>query len=119
MVEVGSALGRAGRLPTPLTPQAASAPGGSWVMASPFFKFPFLGQYRCSSADGGSSPPPEGREGANVSPPQALRRLLRSLRGNRWKAAPNVGGVGHSCDLPLGHSCDLPKLQHPIYFESI
>ena len=34
----------------------------------------------------------------------------RSLRGNGWKPAPDVGGVGHSCDLPLGHSCDLPWL---------
>lgn len=118
-VKGGSALGRAGRLPTPLTPQAANAPGGSWVMSSLFLNFLFLGNTVVHQLTGAAPPPPEGREGADISPPQAFRRLLRSLRRNGWKAAPNVGGVGHSCDLPLGHSCDLPKLQHPIYFESI
>lgn len=43
------------------------------------------------------------------------RGLFRSLRGNGWKPAPDVGGVGHSCDLPLGHSCDLPWL-HIVQF---
>lgn len=43
-----------------------------------------------------------------VSSPQALWPMQRSHRGNGLKAFTGVGGVGHSCDLPLGHSCDLP-----------
>ena len=65
---------------------------------------------------GGSSPRPEGPEGAYIwlsrrSRFRSLSRQMcanRSLRGNGLKPAPDVGGVGHSCDLPLGHSCDLP-----------
>lgn len=47
---------------------------------------------------------------AAAPPPiyEQLNARNRSLRGNGLKPAPDVGGVGHSCDLPLGHSCDLP-----------
>jgi hypothetical protein len=39
---------------------------------------------------------------------RAVKYADRSLRGNGLKPAPDIGGVGHSYDLPLGHSCDLP-----------
>ena len=50
-----------------------------------------------------ATPPPASKK-------HTTRGLFRSLRGNALKPAWDVGGVGHSCDLPLGHSCDLPWL---------
>ena len=70
---------------------------------------------RLAQHPGAAPPGPKGQRGhiwlLRRSRPRSLSSQMcanRSLRGNGLKPAPDVGGVGHSCDLPLGHSCDLP-----------
>ena len=82
-----------------------------------------------TGATPGAAPPgPKGQRGlvrmSRLSRFRSLSRQMcanRSLRGNGLKPAPDVGGVGHSCDLPLGHSCDLPLTlyrSHEIFIRS-
>lgn len=108
------------RLPTEALPAAAGLrlPSASLTQRgfprfARFQNFLFRMQGISFPPSGAAPPRPKGERGLLW---MLLRssscRLLRSLRGNGWKPAPNVGGVGHSCDLPLGHSCDLPMVAY-------
>lgn len=107
---------RTGALPAAaglrLPPKAASLTQRGFL-ALFVFKFSFKDARNQFTPSGAAPPRPKGERGLLW---MLLRssscRLLRSLRGNGWKPAPNVGGVGHSCDLPLGHSCDLPLVAY-------